>query len=178
MAHTTSSFDRVQWLRRRGWLRVVTCRGKRGTEAGEVSWRIGGKWRDRGLEVRMAAEAGRRQWCGFNVDGSITTMMGHIWWDRGKGQGISFLWGLQRGCAYSTHTNTHTHTHLDCGSVSVLSFSSSSETSVSRISGLDLFPYLRHKERHMDRWTDTQRHILICDFSIYCNIKLNLLAGA
>lgn len=36
-----------------------------------------------------------------------------------------------------------TETHLDCGSVSVLSFNSSSETSVSRISGLDLFPYLR-----------------------------------
>lgn len=34
--------------------------------------------------------------------------------------------------------------------MSVLSFSSSSETSVSRISGLDLFPYLRHKK------TDTQ----------------------
>lgn len=36
------------------------------------------------------------------------------------------------------------YTHLDCGSESVLSFNSSSETSVSRISGLDLFPYLRH----------------------------------
>lgn len=37
-------------------------------------------------------------------------------------------------------------THLDCGKESVLSFSSSSETSMSRTSGLDLFPYLRHRK--------------------------------
>lgn len=42
-----------------------------------------------------------------------------------------------------THTHGHTHTHLDCGRGSVLSFSSSSDTSVSRTSGLDLFPYLQ-----------------------------------
>lgn len=50
------------------------------------------------------------------------------------------------------------NTHLDCGSESVLSFNSSSETSVSRISGLDLFPYLRHKtDRQTGKWvTDYQ----------------------
>ena len=52
-------------------------------------------------------------------------------------------------CSYA-HSDMHRHTNLDCGSASELSFSSSSETSVSRISGLDLFPYLRHR----DRWTD------------------------
>lgn len=52
--------------------------------------------------------------------------------------------------------NSKKHTHLDCGSVSLLSFNSSSDTSVSRISGLDLFPYLRHTSRQ-DRKLEFQR---------------------
>lgn len=69
---------------------------------------------------------------------SITTVMGHIWKEKQK-HGVTTAWGSRQQAALSG-------THLDCGNESVLSFNSSSETSVSRISGLDLLPYLRHRK--------------------------------
>lgn len=79
-----------------------------------------------------------------STDASITTAMDRIWEEEQKGTGVSFRWCLQQQSAMLSDT------HLDCGNESVLSFNSSSETSVSRISGLDLLPYLRHRKRRVD----------------------------
>lgn len=59
---------------------------------------------------------------------------------RSKRHRVIFMRWLQQQRAMLSDT------HLDCGNESVLSFNSSSETSVSRISGLDLLPYLRHRK--------------------------------
>lgn len=72
------------------------------------------------------------------TDASITTVMDHIWKEKQKHRVICVWWWPQEAALSDTH--------LDCGNESVLSFSSSSETSVSRISGLDLLPYLRHRK--------------------------------
>lgn len=73
------------------------------------------------------------------TDGSITTVMDHICKEKQKHGGVIMAWGWRQQATLSG-------THLDCGNESVLSFNSSSETSVSRISGPDLFPYLRHRQ--------------------------------
>lgn len=78
-------------------------------------------------------------------------MTGHIWRERSKGHS-------QLPMSHDIVMLTVLHTHLDCGSVSVLSFNSSSETSVSRMSGLDLFPYLRQKQRHRMTCRDLYGH--------------------
>lgn len=76
---------------------------------------------------------------------SITTVRDRIWKERQKPQGHLRVLVAAAGGPLLWDT----HTHLDCGDESVLSFNSSSETSVSRISGLDLFPYLRHREERV-----------------------------
>lgn len=123
-------------------------------------------YRRKGAEVRgrvvtwMKARSGCQQLWGSTEDGDITTWMGHIWWDRRERQ-------RSVDCVWNRIVLLQNHTHLDCGSVSVVSFNSSSETSVSRISGLDLFPYLTHKyiELHgSELMTDYLQHHLCLSF--------------
>lgn len=130
----TSSCDCSWWVRRRGWIYVAAHEGKR--DRGRVVVWCRRVCSDGCVEVRMSAVRWSQHWWQHHHnDGSYLVR------ERSKGQ-VSFLWELQQ-----CHTHSFTHTHLDCGSASVLSFNSSSETSVSRISGLDLFPYLRHRKR-------------------------------
>lgn len=73
-----------------------------------------------------------------STDASITTATDHIWKEKQNHRVILAWWFPQQARLSDTH--------LDCGNESVLSFNSSSETSVSRISGPDLLPYLRHRK--------------------------------
>lgn len=100
-----------------------------------------------GLGLKGMVDAYRSEWRRWqgtddvvaSTGGSITTAMDHIWKEKQK-HGLIFVWGLgQQGILSDTD--------LDCGNESVLSFNSSSDTSVSRISGLDLLPYLRHRKK-------------------------------
>lgn len=143
MAHTLSRFDRCWWVRR-SLIYVAAWRSKMG-RGRVVIWhrRV---WCDRWVEVRMSAAAGW-QWGGAKTHDSITTMTGHIWWESSKRHGQVPVRNTEKLCS-----NVSTSPYLDCGSVSVLSFNSSSETSVSRISGFDLFPYLRQTRREGKGW--------------------------
>lgn len=146
MAHTISSCECSLRVRRRGWLYVAARMGKRG----------------RGRVIILVQEGMEWLMCrGQNVSGGGAAVKPTLrkaspqWWvisgeREARVRGQVFLWELQRCGAL---LQLQSHTHLDCGSVSLLSFNSSSETSVSRISGLDLFPYLEtHKETVRQRW--------------------------
>ena len=139
MAHTISSCGCSWWLRRRGWVYVAALRGQRGGGRVVVCWRGAGLWSGGCVEARMSAAA--EGW----------RSRSQHWWPHHHNERSYLLRERgQRSRPPQQHgalTLRLTDTHLDCGRVSVLSFNSSSETSVSRISGLDLFPYLRHTQR-------------------------------
>lgn len=138
MAHNVSSSDCNWWIKGRG-VNIHGSPWAKGAGAG-VSFSVGG------YRVMAAKRSECQQWKGSSKveacsDDGITTTMGHIWWETEAKDGVSFL------CNNAQLSHLLSYTHLDCGSESVLSFNNSSEISVSRISGLDLFPYLRHTAR-------------------------------
>lgn len=138
MAHNVSSSDCNWWIKGRG----VNIHGSPWAKGAEAGW----SFSVGGYRVMAAKRSECQQWKGSSKveacsDDDITTTMGHIWWEMEAKDGVSFL------CNNAQLSHLLSYTHLDCGSESVLSFNNSSEISVSRISGLDLFPYLRHTAR-------------------------------
>lgn len=108
-------------------------------EVAETEWHLDEVTGMRGSESQRWP--GAAEWWHHHNDGSYLR--------RGRSKEQIFGMSTLRSCASNLWGR---RLYLDCGSVSLLSFSSSSEISVSRTSGLDLFPYLRCPKHKTNRW--------------------------